>query len=173
MRRLIKTMLWAALLALPLSAGFAVPSMSGGPALHLLSSCDEMDKDYTQLISLSGEALPMGTGYLAYKDLGDGRAAVYRQTPPEVTALIRRNQGRRGCRVRQRATRRVLLAGRQEEPLSVRRGKEGLRGRLPEAGLRMHAQGQGHVDHDGRSARGHRRGQGQEVPLREDFVIFA
>ena len=86
--RLIKIMLWAALLALPLSAGFSVPSMSGGPSLHLLSSCDEMDKGYTQLVSLSGEALPMGTGYLAYKDLGDGRATVYRQTPPDVAALI-------------------------------------------------------------------------------------
>lgn len=88
MRRLIKTLLWAALLALPFTAGFAIPSMAGGPALHLLSSCEEMDKGYLQLVSLSGEALPGGTGYLAYKDLGDGTAAVYRQTPPEVAALV-------------------------------------------------------------------------------------
>ena len=88
MRRLIKTLILAAFLALPLSIGFAVPSMSGGPALHLLSSCEEMDKDYTQLVSLQGEALPMGSGYLAYRDLGDGTAAVYRQTPAEVAALI-------------------------------------------------------------------------------------
>ena len=88
MSRLIKSLLWAAFLALPLSIGLALPSTAGGPALHLLSSCEEMDKDYRQLVSLSGEALPGGTGYLAYRDLGDGTAAVYRQTPAEVTALI-------------------------------------------------------------------------------------
>ena len=88
MSRLIKTLLWAAFLALPFSIGLALPSTAGGPALHLLSSCEEMDKDYRQLVSLGGEALPGGSGYLAYRDRGDGTAAVYRQTPADVAALI-------------------------------------------------------------------------------------